>query len=67
MQPDPDRPRDSTPVQRVDPGAHRRRDDEGEEEQADHELELPQRQRKGDYSDEDDRGDERAAGCVLHL
>ena len=58
---------DTAATERVDPGAHRSGEDEREEEQRDHELQLPQCERGGDDAADDERGDRGALGGFDHL
>src|SRR5262249_2473519 len=50
----------------LDPGPHRGGDDQPEEDERDHDLELPDRERKGDDGHRDKCRDERLAGGVGH-
>ena len=58
---EPYAPWDAPPVERLDPGAHRRREDEREEQQRDHELQLPE----GERRHHDPADDERRDRCPL--
>ena len=61
-----ERARDVACVQPVDAGAHRRRDDDREQEQGDQDLQVPDRERTRDHGDGDEGRDEGLAGDVAH-
>ena len=63
---EPDRARNAEPGEPFDPGAQRGSEDEGEEDECQHELELPQGERDRDDRDHDQRGKRYPLGGVLH-
>jgi hypothetical protein len=67
VQGDAGRARDPVPGEPVDARAHCRGDDEAEEDERDHELQLPERERDRDHGDRDHGRDEGTAGGIAHL
>ncbi|HKC22839.1 MAG TPA: PH domain-containing protein [Gaiellaceae bacterium] len=53
-------------MERVDSAAHRRCDDDPEEDEGDRELQLPESQRGGDERDDDERRERSALRSLLH-
>ena len=58
--------RDAGPCEPLDPGAQRRGEDEGEENEGQNDLQLPEGERRRDDGDDDQRRESDPLRCFLH-